>query len=80
VKWGESVQGFWELTLQCPNCGWDDQGIFDREEVDLLEERLDHGLAQIMWDLRRLAEANMAEDIERFVSALNADLILPEDF
>ncbi|MFZ0040106.1 MAG: hypothetical protein WAK93_02270 [Solirubrobacteraceae bacterium] len=80
VRWGEAVQGFWELTLECPNCGWLDAGIFDREEVDLLEERLDEGLAQMVWDLRRLAEANMAEDIDRFIAALNADLILPEDF
>ena len=31
-------------------------------------------------DLRRLTQANMSEDIDRFVAALRADLILPEDF
>jgi hypothetical protein len=31
-------------------------------------------------DLRRLTQANMAEEIERFTSALQSDLILPEDF
>ena len=31
-------------------------------------------------DLKRLRQANMAEEIERFVHALNADLLLPEDF
>ena len=31
-------------------------------------------------DLQRLTQANMAEEIERFVAALDADLILPEDF
>ena len=31
-------------------------------------------------DLHRLTQANMADDIEWFVSALQADLILPEDF
>ena len=31
-------------------------------------------------DLRRLTQANMAEEIERFAAALDADLILPEDF
>ena len=31
-------------------------------------------------DLQRLAQANMADEIDRFISALRADLILPEDF
>ena len=31
-------------------------------------------------DLKRLTQANMAEEIDRFIGALNADLILPEDF
>ena len=31
-------------------------------------------------DLRRLTQSNMAEEIERFTSALEGDLVLPEDF
>jgi hypothetical protein len=31
-------------------------------------------------DLQRLTKANMAEEIDRFLAALQADLILPEDF
>ena len=34
----------------------------------------------MLTDLRRLTQANMTEEIERFAAALNADLILPEDF
>ena len=34
----------------------------------------------MLCDLQRLTQANMAEEIERFVAALNADQILPEDF
>ena len=70
----------WELTLECPNCWWIEEGIYDREQVDRLEEKLDDGLAEMLGDLQRLTQANMAEQIDRFASALHADLILPEDF
>ena len=41
---------------------------------------LDDGLAEMLADLKRLTQANMAEEIDRFVTALRADFILPEDF
>jgi hypothetical protein len=80
VEWAEAPQGFWELLLQCPNCFWLDEGVFDQDQVDALEENLDGGLADMLSDLRRLTHANMAEEIERFAAALHTDLILPEDF
>jgi hypothetical protein len=48
--------------------------------VDQFEERLDDGLGDLLSDLRRLTEANMADEIEQFVRALELDQILPEDF
>jgi hypothetical protein len=80
VDWSEAPQGFWELVLQCPNCFWMEEGVFDQNQVDQLEEYLDDGVTEMLSDLRRLTQANMTEEIERFSSALNADLILPEDF
>jgi hypothetical protein len=80
IDWTEAPQGFWELLLQCPNCLWADEGVFDQDQVDQLEEHLDVGLADMLSDLRRLTQANMSAEIERFVAALNTDLILPEDF
>lgn len=80
VDWAEAPQGYWELVLQCPNCFWLDEGVFDQDQVDALEEQLDEGLTEMLADLRRLTQANMSEEIERFAAALNADLILPEDF
>ena len=78
--WNEAPQGFWELTLYCPNCDWCDEGVFDQSQVDALEETLDGGLTEMLSDLRRLTHSNMNGEIERFAKALNADLILPEDF
>jgi hypothetical protein len=80
IDWREAPHGFWELTLHCPNCDWVDEGIFDQDQVDSLEEKLDEGLTAMLSDLRRLTQSNMAEEIERFTAALQDDLVLPEDF
>ena len=80
VSWGEAPEGRWELTLECPNCWWSEEGVYDREQVDRLEEQLDEGLAEMLGDLQRMTHANMADQIDRFAEALRNDLILPEDF
>jgi hypothetical protein len=80
VSWAEAGDDRWELTLECPNCWWTTDGVFDHDEVHELEERLDDGLADMLGDLKRLTHANMADQIDRFVAALQADLVLPEDF
>ena len=80
LQWTEAPAGFWELTLHCPNCDWSDEGVFDQDQVDSLEQQLDEGLSGMLSDLRRLTQSNMTEEIERFTTALQRDLILPEDF
>ena len=80
VSWNDVSEDRWELTLECPNCWTAVQGIYDREQVDELEEQLDDGLAELLADLKRLAHANMADQMSRFIAALDDDQILPEDF
>jgi hypothetical protein len=80
LSWSEREEGRWELTLECPNCWWGESGIYDRDQVERMEDKLDEGLADMIADLRRLTQANMAADVDRFTAALEADLILPEDF
>jgi hypothetical protein len=80
VSWSEATDERWELTLECPNCWWSTGGLYDTDEVHALEERLDDGLADMLDDLKRLTHANMADQIDRFVAALEANLVLPEDF
>jgi hypothetical protein len=80
VSWGETGDDCWELILSCPNCWWSTEGVFDRDQINELEEELDQGLADMLRDLQRLTHANMSDQIERFINALHADLILPEDF
>ena len=80
ITWTEASDEQWELLLRCPNCDWSTEGVFEQAAVEDLEERLDEGLADMLSDLQRLTQANMAEEIDRFLAALQADLILPEDF
>ena len=80
MSWSEASHDHWELLLRCPNCEWTTEGVFGQTAVEELEERLDDGLADMLSDLQRLTQANMAEEIDRFLAALEADLILPEDF
>jgi len=79
-SWSETENEQWELVLRCPNCEWHDEGVYAQSEIEDLEDRLEDGLADLLDDLHRLAQANMADEIGRFVRALEADLILPEDF
>jgi hypothetical protein len=80
VAWNECEAGQWDLTLRCPNCDWIMDGQFDQEQLEQLEEKLDDGLSAMLDDLKRLTHANMADQMDRFIAALQADLILPEDF
>lgn len=80
LSWAESEGDQWELELHCPNCGWNTTGVYNQAEVEELEDRLEEGLSEMLADLHRLAQANMTEEVERFIAALDAGVILPEDF
>ena len=80
VEWEEASPTEWEVFLRCPNCEWTEVGVFDQATVDRFDETLDNGTELLVRDLRRLVQANMEEEAERFAAALDADAILPEDF
>jgi hypothetical protein len=80
VEWEEVSPTHWEVLLRCPNCEWSEVDTFDQTTVDRFDEQLDIGTEILLRDLKRLQQANMEEEIDRFVAAVNADAILPEDF
>ena len=80
TEWDEAGTTHWEVSLRCPNCEWNGTGIFQQELVERFDEELDRGTEALVRDLKRLMHANMEEEIDRFVQALDHDLILPEDF
>jgi len=48
--------------------------------IDDYDEQLDFGTRELAEELRALEQSNMEEAVDNFISALQADLILPEDF
>jgi hypothetical protein len=80
VQWEESGPENWNVLLHCPNCDIYREGIFSQETVESFDEALDRGADALARDYKRLMRANMADEIERFVGALNSGAILPEDF
>ena len=80
VEWEEASDTHWEVSLRCPNCEWHSTGVFAQDVVDRFDEELDRGTEALVRDLKRLTRANMEDEVDRFVRALNADAILPEDF
>ena len=80
VQWEESGSENWSVLLHCPNCDVYREGIFTQDTVEVFDEELDRGADALARDYKRLMRANMSEEIERFVGALTADAILPEDF
>jgi hypothetical protein len=80
VDWAEAGRTSWEVSLRCPNCEWTSTGVHDDEAIQRFDETLDEGTEALVADLRQLARANMEADVERFVAAIYAEHLLPEDF
>jgi hypothetical protein len=80
VQWEEASPESWQILLRCPDCEWTDSGVFPQAECDRFDDQLEAGTDALTRDFKRLVTANMAEEIERFIAALDADAIQPFDF
>jgi hypothetical protein len=80
TDWAPASNRHWQVALRCPECEWNGGGSYSQDVVDRLDEELERGTESVLEDLSVLVRANMEDQIARFVSALNADQILPEDF
>ena len=80
TDWEEVGETHWEVLLRCPNCEWAGTGVFDQDTVERFDEELDRGTEALVRDLKRMMQANMEDEIERFVTALQDGHIIPEDF
>ena len=80
VQWEEAGPDNWSVLLHCPNCDVFREGVFTQDNVELFDEELDRGADTLARDYKRLMRANMADEIDRFMGALSAGAILPEDF
>ncbi len=80
TDWAPASNRRWQVALRCPECEWNGGGSYSQELVDRFDEALERGTESVLEDLHTLVRANMEDQIDRFVSALSADHILPEDF
>jgi hypothetical protein len=80
LDWSEEGARHWRIILRCPECESRREGVFEQGAVERLDDELDRAAGALLGDLRRMTYANMAEEIEFFVRALDADLIEPSDF
>ncbi len=80
LDWSEEGPRHWRVVLRCPECESRREGVFDQAAVERLDDELDRGTSALLGDLRRMTHANMSEEVEFFVRALDADLITPGDF
>ncbi|MDX6645495.1 MAG: hypothetical protein QOK40_1222 [Miltoncostaeaceae bacterium] len=80
VEWEEHKGDRWRLSRRCPSCEWSGTGEFDQDSVDRFDDVLSEGTEALLTNLRSMVRANMEEDVERMIAAINADLILPIDF
>lgn len=80
VDWAPADRNAWSVELRCPDCEWSASGVYAQEVVDRFDDELDRGTELLLGDLQLLTRANMEDQVERFITALHADWILPEDF
>jgi hypothetical protein len=80
LDWIEEGARHWRIVLRCPECEARREGVFEQSLVELLDDELDRGAGALLSDLKRLTHANMTDEVEFFVRALDADLITPADF
>ena len=80
TTWEEAGSDHWSVTIRCPECETLREGVFSQHAVEAFDEELDAGTDALTADYRRLMRANMAEEVDRFASALHAEAVLPEDF
>ena len=80
LDWCEEGVRHWRIVLRCPDCESLREGVFEQGAVESLDDELDRGASALLADLKRITHANMTDEIEFFVRALDADLIVPSDF
>jgi transcription initiation factor IIE alpha subunit len=70
----------WEVELRCPDCDGHEVSYLSDAELEQLDREQDRAASEIEAELCRLEALHMEEWVDRFVHALDLDLIGPDDF
>lgn len=80
LDWVEYGDWHWTVTLYCPDCDQTRSGVFEQVAVELFDEQLDRGTHTMLALVQALETERLQRDADRFVAALNAGYVMPEDF
>lgn len=80
VHWEPAGSRYWQIELRCPECEWGGTGVFDQDAVDRFDAVLERATEDLVSDLKAVERANMVAFGDRFLAALGADQVWPEDF
>jgi len=80
TEWQRIAVAAWRITLRCPNCETTRTVVLDRSQVERLNRALYEGTERLAREADQLVRHNFEEEADKFVAALDADLILPIDF
>jgi hypothetical protein len=80
TEWQRVAVAAWRITLRCPNCETVRTVVLDRNQVERLNRALYEGTERLARLADQLVRHNFEEEADKFVAALDADLIQPIDF
>ena len=81
LDWVEEGPRHWRIVLRCPECEARPRGrLRAGRSSSSSTSSSTSGTSALLSDLRQLTQANMEDEVEFFIRALDADLIVPSDF
>jgi hypothetical protein len=78
--WDRSGQSSWTLRLRCPECETRREVTVGRTGVEQLNRELYFGAQALAREADQMMRRNFEDEVDRIVTALERDLILPMDF
>jgi hypothetical protein len=73
-------EGLYLLALHCKNCDRLSTGVHEDAELEALEHANERAEAEMQSALEIVSIARFIDDLDGFTRALEADVVLPEDF
>ncbi|MGO8684954.1 MAG: hypothetical protein ACLQUT_10325 [Thermoleophilia bacterium] len=80
TDWTRLENRRWRLTLRCPNCELRRQIVVARSGIEHFNRQLFYGTQRLTAEADALSRRHFAEEGEKLVAAVRANLILPMDF
>ena len=80
TEWQRIGSAVWRITLRCPNCETQRTVQLSRDEVEHFNRVLYEGTERLARQAEQVTRRHFQEETDKFVAALEADLILPMDF